>query len=111
MNGEIVDTTQGIDALKLVRNRLINAMSFSFIIDEDGESWEQTADGKELRIITKIKKLFDVSLVVFPAYPQTAVWSRNATDELAQKHKELMERRAEQDRIMEEIFNGKDFIK
>lgn len=111
MTGNIIDTTQGDDALKLVKSGLVNAMSFAFIIDDDGERWEHTADGREHRVITKIKKLFDTSLVVFPAYPQTSAWARGNTDELAEKHKALMQKRYEQDRKMEEILNGKNLIK
>lgn len=103
-SADIIDTTQGEDVLKLVRSGLISKMSFSFTIADDGEVWEKR-DGKEHRTITGINKLYDVSLVTFPAYPQTSAWARSNTDELAERHKALMERRAEQDRKLEEILN------
>ena len=103
----IIDTTYGMDIMKLVRSDLINTMSFAFSIDEDGERWEHTSDGREHRIIKKIKKLYDVSLVTRPAYPQTSAWMRGNSDELAERHKALMERRAEQDRRMKEILDGR----
>lgn len=100
----IVDTSQGRDVKKLIREGLISKMSFAFVIDEDGgEEWVRNGD-KEHRIIRKISKLFDVSLVTFPAYPTTSAWARSQSDELADKHKALMERRAEQDRRMAELF-------
>lgn len=105
----IIDTTQGEDALKLVRSGLISKMSFAFTIADGGEDWE-TRDGKEYRRITKIDKVYDVSLVTFPAYSQTSVWSRS-NDALAEQHKALMERRAEQDKKMEDLINGKNLIK
>lgn len=105
MTSKIVKTSQGEDILKLVREGLIDKMSFAFTIDErDGEKWETDAQGKEHRIIKKINRLYDVSLVTFPAYPQTSAWARGESDELANKHKALMERRAEQDKKMEEFF-------
>lgn len=111
-SSKIVDTTQGKDVMKLIREGLISKMSFAFAIDRNGgEEWSQrkNADGeyKEHRVIKKISKLFDVSLVTFPAYPQTSAYARGENDELAKEHKALMERRAEQDKKMEEILNAK----
>ena len=86
----IIDTTQGIDTYKEVKQGLITKMSFSFVIDRDGGAvWTTDADGKEHRTIMKIKRLFDVSLVSFPAYPQTEVFARNEglIDELAEEHR------------------------
>lgn len=104
-SADIIDTTQGEDVLKLVRSGLISKMSFSFTIADDGEVWEKR-DGKEHRTITEISKLYDVSLVTFPAYPQTSAWARSNTDELAERHKALMERRAEQDQKLKEILSN-----
>lgn len=103
-SADIIDTNQGEDVLKLVRSGLISQMSFAFSIADDGEVWEKR-DGKEHRTITEISKLYDVSLVTFPAYPQTSAWARSNTDELAERHKALMERRAEQDQKLKEILN------
>lgn len=100
----IIDTTQGEDVKKLVRSGLISKMSFSFTIAKDGERWETGADGKEHRTITDINRLYDVSLVTFPAYPQTSAFMRSG-DELAEQHKALMERRAEQDKRMKELLH------
>lgn len=100
----IIDTTQGEDVKKLVRSGLISKMSFSFTIAEGGERWETGADGKEHRTITDISRLYDVSLVTFPAYPQTSAFMRSG-DDLAEQHKALMERRAEQDKRLKEILH------
>lgn len=104
---DIVDTTQGNDCLKLVREGLITQQSFCFVIDED--KWE-TRDGKDHRIIKRIGKVFDTALVTFPAYPQTTVGVRSKSDldPLAKKHFE----KKEIDKKMEEQVNGfiKNFI-
>lgn len=100
---DIIDTTTGRDVMKLVESGLISKMSFAFTIARDGEIWE-TRDDIEHRTITNIDRLYDVSLVTFPAYPQTSAWARGNSDELAEKHKALMERRAEQDKRMEELL-------
>lgn len=100
----IIDTSIGEDWLKLVKNGLINKQSFAFTIAEGGEEWTER-NGKEHRIIRKIDKLFDFSLVTYPAYNDTSAFSRsNQVDELAKDHK----RRVEQSKKMERILsNGK----
>lgn len=98
----LIDTSVGEDWLKLVKNGLINKQSFAFTIAEGGEEWTER-DGKEHRIIRKIDRLYDFSLVTYPAYSATNV--RSATDELAEEHK----RRREQDKKLERILsNGKN---
>ena len=102
-SSEIIDTNVGEDVLKLVKKGLINKMSFAFTIDEDGgEEWSKK-DGKEHRVIKRISRLYDVSLVTYPAYEQTSAYARSMTDDLAEEHK----RRAEQSERMERILNGK----
>jgi len=101
----VIDTSTGEDWLKLVKNGLINKQSFAFTIADGGEEWVER-DGKEHRIIRSIEKLFDVSLVTYPAYSSTTAFSRsNQVDELAKEHK----RRKEQDEKLERILsNGKN---
>ena len=79
-------------------------MSFAFTVVED--EWNEI-DGKDYRRITKIGKLYDVSLVTFPAYPQTFVGIRSTAD-LDEKAKEHF-RRKEQDKKMEELLRGKNY--
>ena len=110
-SSKIIDTTQGKDVMKLVENGLISKMSFAFTIDRDGgEEWtERKLSGgtyKDHRLIKRIAKLYDVSLVTFPAYPTTSAWARGNSDELAEQHKALKQKRAEQDKKMEEILKN-----
>ena len=101
---KVIDTSVGEDWLKLVKNGLISKQSFAFTIADGGEEWVER-DGKEHRIIRSIEKLFDVSLVTYPAYSDTSAFARsNQIDELAKEHK----RRKEQDEKLERILsNGK----
>lgn len=99
---KIVDTNTGEDVLKLVKNGLINKMSFAFSIARDGgEIWENHED-KDHRTIKKIDKLYDVSLVTYPAYNQTSAYARSQSDELAEEYK----RRKEQDLKLKEILKN-----
>lgn len=103
---QIIDTSVGEDWLKLVKNGLINKQSFAFAIARDGEEWTER-NGKEHRIIRKIDKMFDFSLVTYPAYSQTSAYARSQTDELAEEHR----RRREQDKKLERILNNGKSIK
>lgn len=103
--GTIVKTTQGNDVLTLVEEGLINKMSFAFTVAED--EWTEQ-DGKDYRVITKIGKLYDVSLVTFPAYPQTFVGLRSKEDMDSRAKEHFL--RKEQDERMAKLLDGKDFI-
>lgn len=103
----IIDTTQGKDTYKEVKEGLITKMSFSFEIDRDeGAVWTTDADGKEHRTIKKIKRLFDTSVVTFPAYPQTKVFARNEdyVDELAEEHRKAIQMENEKrEQVVEDV--------
>ena len=101
---QIIDTSIGEDIFKLVKNGLIKKMSFGFSIDKDGgEEWI-SHENKDHRIIKKINKLYDVSLVTYPAYEQTSAYDRCQSDEMANEYL----RRKEQSKKMEELINGKN---
>jgi HK97 family phage prohead protease len=50
----------------------ITQMSFGFAVKPNGQIWEKDDEGRVLRTLTSIR-LFDISPVVFPAYPETSV--------------------------------------
>lgn len=60
------------DALEAVQNGLLDKMSFAFTVREDSYDSES-----HTRTIRKIARLFDVSLVNFPAYEQTSISARD----------------------------------
>jgi len=65
---DIPNTTVGRDLLESINRGDISQSSFGFIVGED--EWEKTDDGN-LRTITKVERLYDVSPVTYPAYPAT----------------------------------------
>lgn len=68
----------------------ISQMSFGFLVIEDRWGHE---DGMDVRELQKVK-LFDVSPVTFPAYPQTSVGVRSA-DEVYEARKNQLKSRNE----------------
>ena len=88
---DLPETNNANDALELIRRGDINGMSFAFEDDwedtENGVSYERTndvEDGKEvwLRHVKKITGLYDVAIVTHPAYEQTSVGMREASDRI-----------------------------
>lgn len=67
------DTTVGRDLLTSMKRGDIKEMSFGFTIGEDGDEWARDPDGSGnwTRTIRKVERLFDVSPVTYPAYPET----------------------------------------
>jgi HK97 family phage prohead protease len=89
---EMPHTNNAYDTLELMKRGDITGMSFAFSDDyqdsENGVSYERTDektdDGKEvwLRHVKRITGLYDVSIVTHPAYEQTNVGTREASDEI-----------------------------
>ena len=86
---DLPKTNNANDTLELIRRGDITGMSFAFADDyedtENGVSYERTndvEDGKEvwLRHVKKITGLYDVSIVTHPAYEQTSVGTREASE-------------------------------
>ena len=66
-------TSLGNDMVELVRRGDISKCSFKFTVEEDEWLYASKENGLEYdeRTIRKIDKLYDVSLVVYPAYNDT----------------------------------------
>lgn len=73
------DTSLGNDMLELVRRGDISKCSFKFTVEEDEWRYADKENKMEYdeRTIRKIDKLYDVSLVVYPAYNDTEAGIRH----------------------------------
>ena len=68
---EMPDTTYGNDLLESMTRGDVTQSSFGFSVSED-EWIDRSADGMlPLRRILKVSRLYDVSPVTYPAYPET----------------------------------------
>ena len=88
------------DAYEAVQNGLLDKMSFAFTVARDFYD-----ENTHTRTILEIDRLFDVSLVNFPAYEATAVSARDyfaAKAEAERKAAEVAEMEAEASRKREE---------
>ena len=67
------------DYLVSIKRGDIDQMSFSFEVSED--RWDDVND-EVIRTLIKCKRLWDVSVVTYPAYPQTSAQVREQAAEL-----------------------------
>jgi hypothetical protein len=66
----------------------INQCSFSFEVADGGDEWN---DKETERLVKKVGRLYDVSIVTYPAYPQTSAKVRCAMTEAGLDCKSLGE--------------------
>jgi phage head maturation protease len=69
-----LDTENNAEARALysaVKRGDMSGMSFAFTVDKD--SWEDIDTDTPKRTIMSVRKVFEVSAVAFPAYPQTDI--------------------------------------
>lgn len=84
---ELIDTTQNRDVYKMVRARLLDKMSFAFSVRK--QEWDYEND---VRRITEIAQLFDVSVVPVPAYDTTDIYARGKDDYTKEKEQYIKEK-------------------
>lgn len=77
------ETNSANELLVAMERGDVTQSSFAFSVKED--KWE-TKEGEDIRTITKVGRLYDVSAVTYPAYPDASVGLRSLED-----HKKQME--------------------
>ncbi len=84
-------TEEGRKIYEEIKGGYIDRMSYSYTVAEAAYDSEN-----RIRTVRKIKKLYDVSAVDFPAYDTTSIYARsliNAEEEAEKKLKEVEEKR------------------
>jgi hypothetical protein len=92
---KLPDTQLARDLRVLVKDQIINKSSFAFTVkDERLIKPDPKAGGPFVRVLKKFERLYDVSPVTVPAYPDTSVGARSfkkmiATEEIRKSLLEL----------------------
>ena len=109
-----LDVENNVDAKALysaIARSDINSMSFMFIVDKD--SWDDIDSDHPTRTITGIKRVLEVSAVIFPAYTQTSLEARGLAEALdsakaslesAKAEAREIERRKQKIKILTEVM-------
>lgn len=80
------------DVMVSIKRGDVDQMSFAFSLTADGDRWSREEGELPLREILKVKRLYDVSVVTYPAYPDTVVDIRSliADRELSQDERRAL---------------------
>lgn len=70
------DTQAARDLVALMERGDVSQMSFAFTVSKEDQAWERSGSGPWIRTIRKVARLFDVSVVTYPAYPSTSAAMR-----------------------------------
>lgn len=110
---QLPDTSYSRDLYENIRLGNINQCSFGFILDEDGDTIEKRDDGLFKRTLNKIRSLFDVSVVTYPAYNDTDVApALRSIEAVKDKEKEEIRKQEEEQRKKNELLKLKlDLLK
>ena len=90
------DITEHKNIFNAVKSGLIDKQSFAFTVEEDEYDYET-----DTRTITKIGKLFDVSVVDQPFYNATDVSVASKNDDFLERRKELRKQHKEKKALEE----------
>lgn len=104
MDSDLSKNATGRELYEDIQNGFYDKMSFAFSVEADEYNRETRT-----RTITKIKKLYDVSAVTFPAYQQTSISARSYFEAEAAKEikaRELADLRKRKLRLLTEIIGG-----
>lgn len=103
---EAPNTQLGNDMIESVERGDIRGMSFAFTVEKD--HWEHDDKGNYRRTIVKVSRLYDVSLVVTPAYSATSVETKGLDElkaqELLDQHKEAAPGNWYYDKLRNDIY-------
>lgn len=73
MRASLPNTEAGRGVYEAIKRGDLSGMSFAFTVPKGGDVYDATTN---TRTIYKIAKVYEVSIVPFPAYPQTSVEAR-----------------------------------
>jgi HK97 family phage prohead protease len=79
MAAVLPDTEEARSVYTAVKRGDLSGMSFAFKIPQGGDRWNRETRTRE---ILKIEKVYEISIVPFPAYPETSVEARSVVQEI-----------------------------
>lgn len=74
---DLPDTQAARDLQVSIDRGDVSQSSFAFRVAPNGDTWDENEDGVIIRTITKFARLYDVSPVTYPAYPDATVGTRS----------------------------------
>ena len=85
MVADLPDTPEANSIYTAVKRGDLSGMSFAFKVPQGGDSYDPKTN---TRTINKIEKVYEISVVPFPAYPQTSVEARSGMNTQAETERQ-----------------------
>lgn len=101
IQADLLDTQSNRDLYAAIQAGLIDKMSFAFTVADRGDSWN-FGEKETTREVTKIAKLWDVSVVDTPFYDSTSVYARSL--ELLESEERRLDSLREREVIKQKII-------
>ncbi len=79
MRAELANTAEARGVYTAVERGDLSGMSFAFKVPEGGDQYDRKTNTRTIR---QIEKVYEVSIVPFPAYPQTSIEARATIDNM-----------------------------
>jgi HK97 family phage prohead protease len=77
IRAELIDTQSNRDLYRMIRDGLVDEMSFAFTVAQGGDVWEYSDDFSTVkRTINRIETVYDVSAVDNGLYENTSIYAR-----------------------------------
>lgn len=77
IRAELIDTQSNRDLYRMIRDGLVDEMSFAFTVAQGGDVWEYSDDFSIVkRTINRIETVYDVSAVDNGFYENTSIYAR-----------------------------------
>jgi hypothetical protein len=77
IRAELIDTQSNRDLYRMIRDGLVDEMSFAFTVAQGGDVWEYSDDFSVVkRTINRIETVYDVSAVDNGFYENTSIYAR-----------------------------------
>lgn len=83
MRATLPNTESGREVYEAIKRGDLSGMSFAFTVPEGGDEYDPRTN---TRTIHKINKLYECSIVPFPAYAETSVEARGARTEALKRY-------------------------
>ena len=74
---DLPDTAAALEIYEAVKRGDLSGMSFAFTVPEGGDSYDA---GTNTRTIRQISKVYECSVVPYPAYPTTSIEARSTRE-------------------------------
>lgn len=97
MRAILPNTEEGRSVYTAVKRGDLTGMSFSFTTTKDGSQYNAET---RTRTINKIHKIYECSVVPFPAYQTTSVEARSQMQEAEQREKEIQQAKIKLNKIL-----------